>query len=416
MNSVRAAVTLSRSHRYAFLAALYFVQGLPYGFQTGALPVYLRSQGASLHSIGLLGALSLPWMLKALWSPLVDRYYSPALGRRKSWIIPAQALLATCCLLAAVLAGANTLTPLLILILLMNLFAATQDIAVDGWAIDQLEPEELGPANAIQVVGYKAGMLTGGGLLVWASGWLGWSGLFVAMGALVLAVLGLVLLTPEKPTSRDVGEGERPALKEVLERLKAALALPGARWFLLFIATYKLGESMADAMFRPFLVDQGFTPAQIGQWVGTWGMLASILGSALGGWLTRRLNPRQAVVLAALARAIPMLAQAALAVIVPTPALVIGVTVSEHLAGGMLTTAMFALMMSRVDRRIGATHYTLLATVEVLGKFPGSWASGYLAESTGFAGVFGLAALLSIAFLGLLTRVPPTPPQQVPAA
>lgn len=132
------------------LLALYFVQGLPFGFQAVALPVYLRQLGVSLESIGLLGALAAPWMLKALWAPLVDRYYSPRLGRRRSWILPAQAGLALCCAAGAA-AGEDHLGLLLALVLLMNLFAATQDIAADGLAVDLLSEQELGPANAAQV-------------------------------------------------------------------------------------------------------------------------------------------------------------------------------------------------------------------------------------------------------------------------
>ena len=154
--------------RLAILSALYLVEGLPFGFQAVALPVYLRSHGVSLEAIGLVGALSLPWILKPLWAPLIDRYGSARFGRRKSWIVPLQLALAMTCLLASQVPPERP-SWLLSLVFLMNLFAATQDIAVDGWAVDLLSDEELGPGNAAQVVGYKVGMLTGGGLLVWPS-------------------------------------------------------------------------------------------------------------------------------------------------------------------------------------------------------------------------------------------------------
>jgi MFS family permease len=169
------------------LSVLYLVQGLPFGFQANALAALLRDQGVSMTHITLTTALALPWSLKALWAPLVDRHHVRALGRRRSWILPMQLLLALSMIAAAFAPVHPDPLPLLSLVLLMNLFAATMDIAVDGLAVDLLRDTELGAGNAAQVVGYKIGMLAGGGLLVWVSErfGLGWQGLFFAMAALV---------------------------------------------------------------------------------------------------------------------------------------------------------------------------------------------------------------------------------------
>ena len=380
--------------KLGLLLALYFVQGLPFGFQAVALPVYLRQAGVSLTGIGLLGLLATPWILKALWAPLVD-----ARGSRRAWILPAQAGLAVACAGRALVDPGSQLSLLLALVFAMNLFAATQDIAVDGLAVALLSPEELGPGNAAQVVGYKLGMLTSGGLLVWASDRIGWSGLFAAMAVMVAGVWVVVLAYREPPRDRAAG-GD--GLRATLAALARALRVPGGGWLLLFIATYKLGESMADTMFKPFLVDAGFSAPQIGLWVGTWGMVASLLGSVAGGLAASRLPALTAVGICAGLRVLPMVDEWALATWGATPAGVIGVTVAEHLFGGALTTAMFAFMMSRVDRRVGASHYTLLASVEVLGKGPASMASGWLATRLGYAGVFALGCVLSMVFLALL--------------
>jgi MFS family permease len=386
---------------------LYFVQGLPFGFQTTALPVYLRLQGVSLTAIGFASALWLPWALKALWAPLVDRYGSARIGRRKSWILPMQAGLTATCAAAAFVSSAESLPLLLGLIFLMNVFAATQDIAVDGLAVDVLRPDELGLGNAAQVVGYKLGQLTGGGLLVWASERIGWNGLFLAMAALCAVAL-LVTLFAREPAPRE-GTPAAPGTdwSELFRRLKQALLLPGTGWLLLFIGTYKLGESMSDVLYKPFLVDAGITPGQIGLWVGTWGTGASLVGSVLGGVLAARMPLLGAVALTATLRVVPLLGRWLLVKHGVTEASVIGVTLAEEFFGGALTTAMFAFMMSRVDRRIGATHYTLLASVEVWGKAPVGPLAGWLADAQrglgwGYARVFLLGIALSLAFLVLL--------------
>lgn len=394
------------------LSLLYFAQGLPFGFQATALPAYLRGEGLSLVGVGFLGALSLPWALKVLWAPVVDRYGWEGFGRRKSWIVPMQLLLGLTCFAVALLDPGKHLSLVLGLVLLMNLFAATQDIAVDGLAVSMLPPEALGAGNAAQVVGYKLGMLTGGGLLVWASASLGWQGLFAGMGGLILAVLlGVLLLDESAAVARaartstgsvEVAWSPPPSFEVLFLQVREALRAPGTGWLLLFIGSYKVGEAMADAMFKPFLIDHGFTPAQLGLYLGTFGMVASLLGSAFGGYLATRLSFEGAVGWAALLRVLPMVAQVWLALGVPTASTVIPITVLEHFFGGALTATVFALMMSRVDRRVGGTHYTLLATVEVLGKSPGIWASGFLAQALGYPALFALGAILSLLFLGTL--------------
>jgi MFS transporter, PAT family, beta-lactamase induction signal transducer AmpG len=392
----------SSARKIGLLSALYFAQGLPYGFQVTALPAYLRATGVSLTGIGFVGLLSTPWMAKALWAPLVDRTRGGALGlgRRKTWILPMQALLMISCALAALVPPDRGLALLLALVFLMNLFAATQDIAVDGLAVDMLEPQELGLGNTAQVVGYKLGMLTGGGLLVYLSGSIGWSGLFGAMALLIALVLAIALAAREPAQTTQAFAP--PSLARVLALIKRALLADGAGWLVLFIASYKTGESMLDAMFKPFLVDAGYAPETIGLWVGTYGMAASLLGSVAGGVLASRTALLKAVGIAAALRLLPMVFEVWIALGHAAPPNVIAAVCLELFFGGALTTAMFAFMMSAVDRRIGATHYTLFASIEVLGKSASGWASGIIAQATSYAALFAIATLLSIAFLALL--------------
>jgi hypothetical protein len=398
--------------KITILSTLYFVQGLPAGFQATALPTYLRKEGASTVLIGFLGALALPWSMKVLWAPLVDSYWLPSLGKRRSWILPMQALLLVSCLLASLVPG--NLPLFLGLALLMNLCAATMDIAVDGLAVDLLTKEELGHGNSSQVVGYKVGMLTGGGLLMWATGSLGFRPLLLAMAGLIGVVLLLTLSwrepslehgeVNEEGPYRAAAEVEAPVLPEeskmrqVLRLLKQASGRPGAGWVLLYIATYKTGETLVDVMFKPFLVDAGYG-AKIALWLGTYGMVASLLGSLLGGWMASRWSLWHALMVATVLRAGPVFAEWWLAVGNTSDATVLAVTIAEHFFGGILTTIVFAFMMGQVDPRIGGTHFTLLATIEVIGKAPMGPLSGILAHTAGYANLFALGAVLSLAVI-----------------
>lgn len=379
--------------KLAALGALYFAQGLPFGVQATALPLLLRERGATLEAVGFAGLLALPWLGKALWAPLVDRYGWPRFGRRKSWIVPMQLGLAACAVAAAFTQQVAALAGL---VLAMNVFAATQDIAVDALAVSWLQPGQLGPGNALQVIGYKLGMLTGGGLLVYASRWIGWQGLFLAVAALMIAIaLWSARLT--EPT-----QSAPPPAREIRIRLWDALGQPGTRALLLVMLTYKTGESMADAMWKPMLLDRGIAASDIGLWAGTWGMICSLVGTSYAGVLARRIALPGLLIWTAALRALSLIAEwwAAANIAASAPAL-IAITCIEHLAGGAITTAVFALMMHHTDREIGATHYTLLASVEVLGKTPAGALSGVIARAVGYPGLFAIAVALSLAFIAL---------------
>lgn len=388
------------------LLALYFAQGLPFGVQATALPLMLRARGVSLEAVGFASVLAFPWLAKALWAPLVDRYGSARFGKRKSWIVPMQAGLALCALGAAFVEQPAALAAVIVV---MNFLAATQDIAVDGLAVSWLSRNELGPGNAIQVIGYKLGMLTGGGLLVAASAQLGFRFVFSAMAVLMLAVLSLSLLIDEgAPT--PLGDEAGPAASAptasasaIFTRLVSALRQPESAAVVAIVVSYKCGESLADGMWKPMLLDRGFTIAQIGLWSGTFGAFCSLLGSAGAGLAVRR------HAITGVLSWIAVLRTLALACSwwvsgdeTPTGTAVIAVTCFEHFAGGAITPIVFALMMRHTDRQIGATQYTLLSSLEVLGKQLPGVLSGVLAARLGYPALFATATVLSLAFIALV--------------
>ncbi len=147
----------------------------------------LRKQGMALPLIGLTQLLMLPWALKFLWAPLVDGVRAPRLGRRRAVIVPLQ--LATAAVLAALALAATpgAMDAMLVAVLLVNLCAATQDIATDGLAVEVLEPAERGLGNALQLGAYRLGMILGGGFMLIVFDRAGWTAAFVVMAALVLA-------------------------------------------------------------------------------------------------------------------------------------------------------------------------------------------------------------------------------------
>lgn len=382
------------------LLFLYLSQGLPFGFQVTALPVYLRGMGISLAIIGYSTALALPWLLKAFWAPLVDSYWSKRLGRRRSWIIPLQAMMILS-MICAFYTCRMGLIPLLINILMMNFFSATQDIAVDGLAVDILKEGDLGLGNTAQVAGYKLGMIISGGVLVWLSSMISWSFLFVIMGLIAAVPLVLILFFTECEYSGNRNE-ECINIRSIASIFIESLKYTPFRWLLLFVGTYKFGEIIIDVMFKPFLIDSGITSGEIGLWIGTYGMAASIAGSLAGGFIASKFSVYRALLLSSITRLFPLIFITYLSFGLPGKEYVVASTLFEHFFGGMLTTTLFAFMMWNSDKRIGATHYTVLASVEVLGKMPGSFFSGLIAQTAGYTFTFLAGTVISAAVIFIL--------------
>lgn len=223
------------------LAGLYLVQGLPYGLQSGLLPMLLRARGLSLTRVALAKVLYLPWLLKLAWAPLVDTR-----GSLRAWLTLSTAALGLVCALLAALppaAGPAGLPATVAgLLLLLNLGAAVQDVALDTLAVQLLEPAELGPGNTVQVVAYKLGaVLAGGGLLAFVPA-LSWALLFVLLAATYWLAAALVWAAPALRQLPVHQPQPSEAPLRTLHILQDLLAMPGTLWTAGFVLTYKLGK------------------------------------------------------------------------------------------------------------------------------------------------------------------------------
>lgn len=228
-----------------FLAFLYFIQGLPYGLQSRFLPIYFRSHGMSLTDISMFKLLLIPWMCKALWAPFVDRY-----GTKKSWLTWSMVGLIITCLLGT-LTSPDHILELAVILFLFNLITSTQDIAVDGIAIQVLTSSELGYGNIAQVVGYKFGAIFGGGILTWLSDYLEWTILFLCLALIYtfsLLFTQIFIHPPQKVSSdhesvkKEHSNTETTWLEEIKSTVKQIFSTPGTVWIMMFVIVYKLGK------------------------------------------------------------------------------------------------------------------------------------------------------------------------------
>jgi MFS family permease len=382
------AGALSTPAKLGVLGGLYFSQGLPFGFFTQALPLLLRQRGLSLGQIGLTSLLAMPWALKFAWAPAVDRYSLPALGRRKSWILPLQlATVAILVGLAAAPGAAASTSGIMAAFLLLNLASASQDVATDGLAVDLLSPGERGLGNGLQVAGYRVGMVVGGGALLILHERLGARGAYAAMAALT-ALATLPVLGAREPAP--------PPAEPSAARGPAFLRRPGAGRLLAVVVTYKFGEAFATGMLRPFLADRGLGLSELGWLLGTVGFVAGLAGALAGGALVNRVGRRRALVGFGLLQAAAVAGYAAAALAGPARGVLSLLCGLEHFAGGMATAALFTCMMDWCAPESAAADYTVQASAVVIATGAASALAGFSAQALGYAGHFALAAALAL--------------------
>jgi MFS transporter, PAT family, beta-lactamase induction signal transducer AmpG len=382
---------MSPLKKLLLLSSLYLSQGLPFGFFSQAVPVLLRKEGLSLPAIGATSLLALPWALKFLWAPLVDGVQGGHLGRRRAVILPLQAVAVFVALALAFVDPRAGIAVLLAGVLVTNLVAATQDIATDGLAVELLAPKERGLGNAIQVAGYRGGMILGGGALLIVFGRLGWRATFLAMAGILLVATVPIALFKEAPAPpRATGTPLKLAAWLEVARQEGM-----GRW-LLVLVVYKSADAMATAMLRPFLVDLGLTLEHVGTLLGGVGFGAGLLGAVLGGLLVNPLGRRRALVLFGGLQALSVGAYLLPALGLDALWIIGAVAGFEHLCGGMATVTLFTLMMDRSRPESAGTDYTVQASVVGIATGLASALSGVSAGLLGYATHFAACAALGV--------------------
>lgn len=375
------------------LGALYFAQGLPFGFFTQALPVVLRESGFSLVEISATGVLFAPWALKFLWAPYVDRY-----GSRRRWLLSLQCAAALVALALSFLDLSSTLRWLFVGIFVMNAISATQDIATDGIAVRTLTAAQRGLGNGLQVGAYRIGMVCGGGLLLWLFTFAGWRVLFVAMALLIVLTTIPVWWMRRQLNAAD-GDFGRHVESETPARLAGAwwsrLSRPGMVAFILLIIGFKFGNSMGSALVGPFLSDSGLSLRQIALVEGGVSSVAALAGAALGAWLSFRYGRRHALLIGGVSQTLSLALYVVASFGVGGFPLLVTANITEHVLGGAATVAVFALMMDASEKRFAGSDYTLMACAIVLAQGVAGLAAGVVGDLLGYTAMFGSAFVLS---------------------
>ncbi len=389
-----------RSRRIAVITFLGFSSGLPFALTGGTLQAWMAVSGINLHTIGIFTLVGLPYALKFFWSPLMDRFVPPWLGRRRGWIIITQLSLVAGITAMAFSSPHNALPFLAGLALMVAFTSASQDIVVDAYRTDVLAEQERGVGAAVFVMGYRIALLVSGALALILSDHIGWRNTYLLMAGVMGIGIISTILGPEPDGKiippKSMKEAIWGPMKDYFSRTSA---LP----LLLVIVLYKLGDAYASALTTPFLIKGlGFSAGEVGAINKGLGFASLIVGAMFGGTLMVKLRLFRSLMVFGILQAISILSFMALAWTGKNYGMLIFAVAFENMAGGMGTAAFVSLLMAMCNHRYTATQYAFLSSLAALGRIFISPTSGFLVESIGWAGFFFVTFLTALPGLGLL--------------
>ncbi len=392
--------------KMAALAAVGFASGLPLALTGTTLQAWMTDAGVGLAAIGLFALVKVPYNIKFLWAPIMDRFVPPLLGRRRGWLIVTQALVALCIAAMAFLGPGVSLHALAIAALAVAFFSASQDIVADAYRTDILPPAQRGAGAAVFITGYRLAYIAtaAGALYVVGKYGLAWRTVYLLSAALMLVGFIATWLAPEPIASAPAPATLRAA---VVEPLREFLTRPGGWLAILFVIVFKLPDVMVDNMKTPFLLKLGFSKEDLAKILQLMGMAATIVGAFAGGWLVAKMGLWKSLWVLGLLQAISNLGFWFLAIAEPTHARLVAVIAVENFCTGMVTAGFVAFLMSQCDHRFSATQYAILSGLMAVPRDIGGAFTGYLAEATGWSGFFAYSILAAAPGLALLAWMKP---------
>lgn len=390
-------------HRYwdrrlFILLCFGFSSGLPLALIGGTLDAWFTQAGRTYTEIGLLALVGLPYTFKFLWAPLLDRFGSARLGLRRTWMLGTQIGLIG--LLFAMSLGNPAFDPmyLALLAVCMALFSATQDIAIDAYRAEILQPEERGLGVAFFVAAYRVALIIASGVAMILADQIGWNIVYRIMALLMLVGLVTTLLISEPPHPDRKDEN---VFELAFDAIKNLISRGNFFWILALLVFYKFGDAFIAKMTTPFLLRElGFTLTEIGTVNKIGGMIATLIGLFVGGALMTRLTLFRALLLFGFAQAFSNLMYLWLAHMGHNLIAMAATLMIENFCSGLGTAAFLSLLMSLCDNRFTAFHFALFSALSALPREILGPISGYMVEHLGWVNYFTVTFIAS--FPGLI--------------
>lgn len=395
-----------RSRRTAFVVLQSFSSGLPLGLVWYAIPDWMRDIGVDLRVVGLITLAQAPWAFKVLWSPLMDRYVPPFWGRRRGWMAITQvALLLLGLLLAGVGERPEAVWVVGALALAIAVASASQDIAIDAYAVEVLHKDEQGPASGARIALYRAALLVSGGASITLAARFGWPAVNVLLAVVYLPILLVTWKSPEPDVQPTPPRTMRDAVwLPFLDFLTRRQALE----ILAFVVLYKFADNLAQALTRPFLIDMGYSADHRGIALATVGVGATVVGAFLGGWVTTLAGLGHALWIFGGLQLFSNIGFFLLSVLAaPHLPAMYGATGFEALTSGMGMGALSVLLIRLTAREFSATQYALFSSLFALPRVVAGPITGFAADALGWPTFFLATMVAGVPGLLMLARFVP---------
>ena len=402
--SLREAIFNRRMLICAFTG---FTSGLPLYLLIQLVPAWLRVEGIGLAEIGFFTLVGFPYTWKFLWSPVMDRYTLPFLGRRRGWMLVTQIALMLSIAALGFLQPALSIWAVACLAATVAFFSSSQDIVLDAYRRELLPDRELGLGNAIHVQTYRMSGLVPGSLALILADHLPWHTVFLVVASFMAVGIVLTFTIAEAIDNPRPPKTLREAVVEPFREFVGRKGVASAVLVLAFLFLYKLGDSMATALQTPFFVDVGFSLTQIGSIAKFSSLVAAIVGGLGGGIIMIKLGINRALWIFGVVQVVSILGFAALAEIGNNPWMLGVVVAFEYLGVGLGTAAFTAFIARTTNPVFAATQMALFTALTAVPRTLANAVTGVIVERAGWTNFFLLCVLVAMPGMLLLCKVAP---------
>ncbi len=395
-----------RSRRTAAVVLQSFASGLPLGLVWYAIPDWMRDIGVDIRVVGLITLAQAPWTFKVLWAPLMDRYVPPFWGRRRGWMAVTQVgLFAFSLLLAGVGERPEAVWVVGAVAMAIALASASQDVAIDAYAVEVLHKDEQGAAAGARTAMYRAALLVSGGAAISLAARLGWPAVNVLLALTYLPMLLITWKSPEPEVQAPPPQSLRDA---VWQPFLSFLTRPRALEILAFVVLYKFADQLYQSLTRPFLIDMGYNADQRGIALATIGVAGTVVGSFIGGWVTTLAGLGHSLWIFGFLQLFSNVGYYLLSILdEPNAAAMYAATGFELLTSGMGTGAFSVLLLRLTEKRFSATQYALFSSLFALPRVLAGPITGFMVDATGWSIFFLSTIVIGIPGLVMLGRFVP---------
>jgi MFS transporter, PAT family, beta-lactamase induction signal transducer AmpG len=393
--------------KMGILVLLGFSSGLPFYLTSRTLQAWMTTSKVDLATIGFFSLVTLPYSLKFVWAPVMDRYVPPFLGRRRGWVLITQLALLIAIGAMSLHDPQQGLRMLAVNAIAIAFFSASQDISLDAYRTDVLQDREMGAGAAVFVLGYRIAMITTGALAFFLADRMPWQTVYLILASLILIGVATTFFAPE------------PVLNDAPPKsLAEAVVLPFADFFqragmlrallvLLFIVVYKYSDSLAGSMTTPFLLQAGFSQSEVGAVFLGAGVIATILGVLAGGAVIGKVGINRSLWIFVVFQGLSNLTYYVLSLAEKNHSLMVTAVVVENFGLGLVTAGMTAFLMAMCNKRFTATQFALLSSLMAASRDILVAPAGKLAEGLGWPSFFLITVAMAIPPLLLLPFIAP---------